>query len=145
MHHTNHHSDCQNHHCHCHQLIKALPITLSNNHRWRFEQVDVSTIMDSVQANERLFLVQVVSCCHNYTTDIIFLKATHGHVHSLTCKSIFYELPCWSSVWHLDQKKNLLAQQWVHVVPRNQYQIPAPSPDKVGKSLMVHGSCNQLV
>ena len=45
--------------------------------------------MDSAQANERLFLVQIVLCYHDYTTDIIFSKATHGDVPSLTCKSIF--------------------------------------------------------
>ena len=77
MHHTNHHGDCQNLHCHWRQLTKALPITLSNNHRWRFER-DVGTITDSSQANKRLFLVQMVSCCHNYTKDTNYQKKLFG-------------------------------------------------------------------
>jgi hypothetical protein len=77
MHHTNHHGNCQNLHCHCRQLTKALPITLSNNHRWRFER-DVGTITDSSQANERLFSVRMVSCCHNYTTDTNYQKKLFG-------------------------------------------------------------------
>jgi len=101
---TNHCTQCENSHCQCHQPSKVFVATLSNHLSWR--QASVNTIMDSAQANERLFAVCLGNFIIYHTIDMDFLIETCEDICSFSCKSTF-QLP--ENSVSLTENKNLSA------------------------------------